>query len=498
MALSSDLIKQFAKVTKSEKKTKSEATVSGTVVIYGNTTYVKFDGSDLLTPVTITSEVKDGDRVNVLVKNHTATITGNISSPSASKTTVDVISGNVSYLILENVQIKEKISANEAYISDLQADNLKINETLIAEQANIKKLETEKLNAEAADIKYATIDNLNATNAKVYNLKTTYGDFVVLVTDKFEAHDAVINSLDSNYANIDFSNIGKAAMEYFYANSGLIQDVTIGDATIAGKLVGVTISGDLIEGNTIVAEKLVVKGEDGLYYKLNTDGMKTEAEQTDYNSLNGQVIRAKSVTAEKIDVKDLVAFGATIGGLNISDGSIYSGTKESVNNTTRGFYLDKEGQLSLGDSNSFLKYYKGSDGKYHLDISAESLTFGTSNQSVEDVFDEVKKDIDTVRDEITTLLRIESSRGTVFKNDEVATVLSVVIYHGKQRITDYETMKSVFGSSAYLQWKWQRLDEESYGIISSADSRFGDNGFTFTLSPDDVDTKVTFMCELIT
>ena len=42
-----------------------------------------------------------------------------------------------------------------------------------------------------------------------------------------------------------------------------------------------------------------------------------------------------------------------------------------------------------------------------------------------------------------------------------------------------------------------RLDDETFGIISAGDSRFSDNGFRFTLLPDDVDTKVTFMCELI-
>lgn len=103
------------------------------------------------------------------------------------------------------------------------------------------------------------------------------------------------------------------------------KDVLIGDATISGELVGVTIKGDLIEGNTIIADKLVIKGTDGLYYKLNTDGVTTEKEQTDYNSINGQVIRAKSITATKIDVSDLVAFGATIGGSKIGQKSIYSG-----------------------------------------------------------------------------------------------------------------------------------------------------------------------------
>ena len=99
--------------------------------------------------------------------------------------------------------------------------------------------------------------------------------------------------------------------------------------------------------------------------------------------------------------------------------------------------------------------------------------------------------------EDAVLLRIESSRGTVFKNDQVSTVLSAVIYKGPQRITDSTEMKATFGSGAYLQWKWMKIDDESYGIISASDSRFSNDGFTFTLSPDDVDTKVTFICELI-
>lgn len=107
------------------------------------------------------------------------------------------------------------------------------------------------------------------------------------------------------------------------------------------------------------------------------------------------------------------------------------------------------------------------------------------------------EDVENLKDEIATLLRIESSRGTVFKNDTVSTILSVVIYHGKQRITDSTTMKSVFGDGAYLQWKWLRVDDDTFGIISSSDSRFGKDGFIFSLSPEDVNTKVTFMCELI-
>lgn len=120
-------------------------------------------------------------------------------------------------------------------------------------------------------------------------------------------------------------------------------------------------------------------------------------------------------------------------------------------------------------------------GDGHEEIGNPALSTGGSGKDGEDAI----------------TLRIESSRGTVFKNDQVSTILSVVIYQGSKRITDSATLKSTFGNSAYLQWKWMRLDDETFGIISASDSRFSDNGFRFTLLPDDVDTKVTFMCELI-
>lgn len=100
--------------------------------------------------------------------------------------------------------------------------------------------------------------------------------------------------------------------------------------------------------------------------------------------------------------------------------------------------------------------------------------------------------------EDATVLRIDSSRGTVFKNNQVSTVLSVVIYKGSKRITDSTEMRKEYGIGAYLEWSWQRMGEDAFGTILSDDSRIGQDGFTFTLSPEDVDTKVVFMCRLIT
>ena len=540
MALSHELISQFAKIVKYDKKQSAESTVYGTVVTDGNgNKYVKLDGSDQLTPLTdnerpsadsTTASVNDGERVSVLIKNHTATITGNVSSPSVRSDDFKSLDDQVTDIKKFDIVIAERVQANEGYIKKLQTDkadvgdltaaNAKITELetkkasveeLNAAKAEITDLKTTKLDTEVANATYATIKNLDATNANLENLDATYGQFQELATNKFTAIDANIKKLDTEklsattadakYATIDFSNIGMAAIQKLFTDSGIIGDLVVSEGHITGKLVGVTIIGDLIEGGTVKADKLVVLGEDGLYYKLNTNGVTTTAEQTEYNSLNGSVITAKSITAEKVKVDDLVAFDATIGGFNITNSSIYSGAKESVTNTTRGIYLDKNGQISFGDADNYIRYYKMSDGTYKLEISADSISIksGGSGEStsLDAAIEDIKSDVDSLRNEITTLLRIESSRGTVFKNDQVATVLSVVIYHGTKRITNSASMKSTFGSSAYLQWKWQRLDDASFGIISSSDSRFGDNGFTFTLSPEDVDTKITFMCELI-
>ena len=444
MALSHELISQFAKIVKDDKKQSSESTVYGTVVTDGNgNKYVKLDGSDQLTPLTdserpsadsTTASVNEGERVSVLIKNHTATVTGNISSPSVRSEDFKNLDDQVTDIKKFDIVIAERVQANEGYIKKLQTDkadvgdltaaNAKITELetkkasvedLNAAKAEITDLKTTKLDTEVANATYATIKNLDATNANLENLDATYGQFQELATNKFAAVDADIKKLDTEklsattadakYATIDFSNIGMAAIQKLFTDSGIIGDLVVSEGHITGKLVGVTIIGDLIEGGTVKADKLVVLGENGLYYKLNTNGVTTTAEQTEYNSLNGSVITAKTITAEKVKVDDLVAFDATIGGFNITNSSIYSGAKESVTNTTRGIYLDKEGQISFGDADNYIRYYKASDDTYKLEISANSISIksGSGSSSLDESLDELNDKVNALKNDVLTV-----------------------------------------------------------------------------------------------
>lgn len=419
---------------------------------------------------------------------------------------LDVVKENVETLVADNATINSKLTANEASINSLVAKDAEIDGKLTAQDASIKKLDAEKLSAEDANLTYATIESLKATDATIANISGDYASFKDTTTETLKAQTADIVDLKANklsatdadfrYANIDFTNIGKAAMEYFYAQSGLIKDVTVGDQTITGELVGVTIKGDLIEGNTIVADKLVIKGDDGLYYKLNTDGSTVEKEQTDYNSLKGSLIQAKSITAEKISVNDLVAFDATIAGFSITDSALYSGAKASATNGTRGIYLGKDGQVSFGDGQNYIMYFKDTDGSWKLAISANSITF-SSGRNIEDVISSMQDRMDEIADEVTTSLYVTSSKGNVFKNTNVSTILSVTIIRGTQRITDSETLALVFGEGAFLQWRYQLNDSDDYLTLAPEDQRIAEGGFKFKISPNDIDTKGVYACDLI-
>lgn len=496
MALSSDLVSQFVKVTNNGKSDQKETVAYGTFKLTDGKAYVQLDGSTMTTPVTSSADAKDGDRVTVLIKNHNVIVTGNITHPSINENSepIDKLNAKFDSVTAEVGDFKslyaKDFEAINGKFETLEAKNGEF-EQLHAEHAEFKTVITEKVETDFMEVneelvaQSAKIENLEATDAEFRTLKSDYGEFKTLTADNFVAangkiDDLIANKADITWANIDFANVDVAKLGEFFAKSGIIQDIITENGTVTGELVGVTIKGDLIEGNTIVADKLVIRDENGLYYALNTravtedsladayvkssevinavegtliDGVTTttgeavysylsedntasyyclvdgvyyavdietgaiEVKQTEYNSLDGRIITAKTIAAEKIAVTDLVAFGATIGGFNIKGrevdeetgkvvvGAIYSGAKAAVDSNHPGSYLDDEGQFAFGDSSSYMKYYKLLDEAgneivdesgnpiYRLIISADSVIFGKSGSlasELEDLANNVK------------------------------------------------------------------------------------------------------------
>ena len=497
MALSHELVSQFAKLVNKDKKTGAEATVYGTVVVDGENKYVKVDGSDQLIPIEDGSTVVDAnadERVSVSIKDHTATVTGNVSSPAARTGDVKDVTDRVTEIEKFDLVLAERVEAQEGYIEDLQADmaeigdlkaatakieqleanDVEITGKLESSEAEIETLKTTKLDVEVANAQFATIDklnantakinqldadkasvhdleaveadviklnaekasvtDLNATNAKIENLDSTFATIEKLdaatakiedleaedakITGTLDAHKAVIEDLNSSYATIDFANIKMAAVEELFAKSGIIKDLVVGNTSITGELVGVTLKGDLIEAGTLKADKLVVKGSDGIFYKLNVEAGGISAEEAPDDGLHGSVIVAKSITAEKVNVHDLVAFGATIGGFKITSEAIHSVAKASVDNTTEGIYMDSTGQFNVGNGSNFLKFFKDQNGVWKLNVSADTITFGTDKKSVEEAIDEVAESTKSNTEDLTkyiaeTTKELENLQGQI-------------------------------------------------------------------------------------
>lgn len=474
MALSHEVVSQFAKLVDNQPKKDEGVTVKGTYKMIGDIEYVQLDGSDVLTPVESTVEAKTGERVQVLIKDHFATVTGNISSPAARSKDVKDLADTVdeqgntiqqmdntiiqqgNSIIQMNTTINQHettinqhdtkinqqgdqiVSINNTVIS--QGNSIEANHNAIIAQGNEIDVMNDTITSHGNSItsinntiqqhdnritqnsntisqqgntitqqgnKITEIDNTVQTQGNTIDAQgntidahgtqlTTHNSQITILNSGFVIQDGVLtglsevvinklksDTLDTGYAKIDFANINMAAVTKLFTDSGIIKDLVVEQGAITGELVGVTLKGDLIEANTLVADKIVVLGSDGLYYKLNMNGQILESEQTPYNSLNGSVITAKSITANKIQVSDLVAFGATIGGFEITDSALHSHQKNSVQSPDEGLYLGSDGQMALGNDRNHIKYYKDENDNYILDVRLDKLYLGASSQTAD-------------------------------------------------------------------------------------------------------------------
>lgn len=538
MALSQDIINQFTKMMTENENENTETIVNGTYKVINGQECVQIDGSDIWTPVTSTVEAEDGERVKVSIKNHAATITANITSPSASSKSVQNMKDEIdeygnsikqidntiiqqanSIIEIENTvnaqnntinahentinqhanaiqQINNAIEQENNDITQLNNtiiqnsnDITEIGNTVIAQgnvitehDNTIKQLdntinqqgniieqygnEIDQQNNAITQINNSiteqnnTIKQQGNTIEQYGNTILEQGNNIAILNSAFSIIDgelvglssAIIdelktNHLDAEYATIDFANINMAAVKKLFTDSGIIKDLVVEDGKITGELVGVTIKGDLIEGNTIKADKLVVKGEDGIYYKLNIDGLNEistsqsskftlltsepddwSTNYSDYyiisndvythitdstvptwtantyyklsstyeSGLDGSVIVAHSITADRISVTDLVAFGATIGGFNITSNAIYSNGKDSIDSIVDGLYMDNDGQASLGNATNYIKFFKDTDGQYKLILKVDEIYTSSESKSISEQISELKNDIPDV------------------------------------------------------------------------------------------------------
>ncbi len=392
MGLSNDLVSQFVKITRDQTVEKRESIVYGTTIEYNSKMYVKIDGSDLITPVETTTDMQSGERVTVLIKDHTATVTGNISSPAPSTSTVTKI-------VQENALAVEELIADKATIKDLEATNAKI-ENLKTENAEIKNLVADK----------ATIKDLEATNAKIENLKTENAEIKNLVADKASIKDLeVINAdivslkadrarievLEAEYADINTLVNGNLTSDNIQSLHLTSANTTIDNALIKDAMID-TVSANKINSGTINTNNVNIQSEDG--------SMLLQGNLQQFKDANGNVriqigkdasgnfsfvLYDESGTGQLINQNGIQSSNAIADGLivdaKVAEGANISGSKLDISSVVTEI---NEGTTTIKGSKVYLD-----DKSQTLEVAFNSLSTTVENLKVAsgDVGDLVEK-----------------------------------------------------------------------------------------------------------
>ena len=132
-----------------------------------------------------------------------------------------------------------------------------------------------------------------------------------------------------------------------------------------------------------------------------------------------------------------------------------------------------------------------SDASQAVDTAGKAAdTANTAKQNADKAIAETK-------DLVT--LRIDSSRGTVFKNSEVSTVLTVRCYKRGQELTTLTALRqAMLDATARIRWYVLREGDTDWVSLADSDPMLSNDGFTLTVAPSDVSVKCTFKAEIVT
>lgn len=254
MALSSDIVKSFAKMAASVPESNEPSFIFGTAKKVGGEYFVRFDGSELYTPVMSTIDISDDDRVMVMIQNHTGTITSNVTSPAVSnKSFADYkegVSGEFDTIRAAYISADEIVAqAIQTWV--LEANYIKTSE-LDAEVANVGYLKTAKAdiayakvdlaNVKAQSVKFGMIDTESVRNAQVDKAYINDSHIISLTADKLtagkiDAADIEVVNLNANNITVGTINgqrIAKGAIDHerLSAELSAMVDNSVSDVTI--------------------------------------------------------------------------------------------------------------------------------------------------------------------------------------------------------------------------------------------------------------------------
>ena len=432
MGLSYDLISEFVKITNDKQEKPKEGTVYATIVGSGNEKYVKIDGSNLLTPMDTTTDIEDGERVTVMIKDHKATVTGNITSPSVSSSTVNTVVGNVvgdNFSII-NSQI-ENLVAKDSYLENAYVEN-----------STVVNSKIENLEATDSRIENSVVENFNVVNGVVQDLKATNADIEILNADFAEIKTLVNGNLTSDNILAFKITADKVTVEDAFIKDAMIDSITAAKIN-AGRIntnevsIGSEDGGMLITGST----QQFTDKNGNVRIQIGKDSTGDFTFILYGEDGQGQIINQNGITATAI------GDGLIVNNM-INDNAAISGTKLDISSVIT--------QINSNNSTTI------NSSKIHLD---------GQNQSLEVAFNSLKTQVDTIQDvtisgDLTAV--IEQVQTNTTKIEANTSSISTLISEDsviKKQVTDLEN--NVIESNKTLNSKYTSLNQSLEGFKTS-------------------------------
>ena len=213
-----------------------------------------------------------------------------------------------------------------------------------------------------------------------------------MIESQYITADSIgVGDLSAEYAQIDLGNISNLRVGEFYASVGLIQDATMQDGWVTGTLSAVKINAANIMTKTITADKIIfsdgtswssggstadfIENNKGLMTYLNAqalgglDALEAKLQDIEDNhpelfemvkqtydqQLDGSIIMAETIVADKIKVSDLQAFHATIGGFTINDDGLVGAVEGGL------IEFKKNGYFRAGSADTYISVDPGQE-----------------------------------------------------------------------------------------------------------------------------------------
>lgn len=163
-------------------------------------------------------------------------------------------------------------------------------ERYYADLVVINKALINKLDVDTAKITYATITNLNATNASIENLKTnkldaTYADIINANVESLKAANAEIIKLKANSLTADIADLKYAQIDFANVKGQVVTTSLIKDGAVTNEKVQ-SLSANKLTAGTIDASKIIVTN-------LNADNITV-------GTINGKRIGTGSLSLDKL------------------------------------------------------------------------------------------------------------------------------------------------------------------------------------------------------